>query len=97
MKRICYIIVMCLLSVLDANSNPITREQALKQAQLFMQQSGDVRQLTSVASSRQVTPGVVGRPTAETSEYYVFNKGTGEGFVIVSGDDRTVPILGYCD
>lgn len=29
--------------------------------------------------------------------YYIFSRGEGHGFVIVSGDDTTVPILGYTD
>ena len=29
--------------------------------------------------------------------YYVFSRGEGRGFVIVSGDDSTTPILGYTD
>ena len=35
--------------------------------------------------------------TAGDSYYYVFNLGDDKGFVIVSGDDRTAPILGYSD
>jgi hypothetical protein len=33
----------------------------------------------------------------EEAYYYVFNVGNNGGFVIVSGDDRTEAILGYCD
>ncbi len=33
----------------------------------------------------------------ERNSYYVFNLDGGSGYVIVSGDDRTVPILGYSD
>ena len=29
--------------------------------------------------------------------YYVFSRGAGRGFVIVSGDESTVPVLGYTD
>ena len=29
--------------------------------------------------------------------YYIFSRGSGKGFVIVSGDDSTTPILGYTD
>ena len=29
--------------------------------------------------------------------YYIFSRGAGKGFVIVSGDDTTVPILGYTE
>jgi hypothetical protein len=36
--------------------------------------------------------------TASTAKlYYVFNRGTADGYVIVSGDDRAKPILGYTD
>lgn len=44
------------------------------------------------------------KKNSEATAYYVFNatssqgsKESGQGFVIVSGDDRTVPILGYAD
>ncbi len=33
--------------------------------------------------------------TAEQSLYYVFNKNTDDGFIIVSGDDVAIPVLGY--
>lgn len=31
------------------------------------------------------------------SPYYIFSRGEGKGFVIVSGDDTTAPILGYTE
>ena len=31
------------------------------------------------------------------TDYYVFNRGTDAGFIIVSGDDMAVPVLGYSD
>ena len=34
---------------------------------------------------------------ATSSPYYIFNAGDSRGFAIVSGDDRTVPVLGYVD
>ena len=33
----------------------------------------------------------------DNPEFYVFNDSDGEGFVIVSGDDATMPVLGYSD
>ena len=33
----------------------------------------------------------------EEQAYYVFNVGSNEGFVLVSGDDRTAAIIGYSD
>ena len=34
---------------------------------------------------------------APLSPFYVFSRGAGQGFVIVSGDDSTAPILGYTE
>ncbi len=34
---------------------------------------------------------------APLSPYYIFSRGAGKGFVIVSGDDSTAPILGYTE
>ena len=34
---------------------------------------------------------------APLSPYYIFSRGEGQGFVIVSGDDSTAPILGYTE
>ena len=31
----------------------------------------------------------------QASSYYVFNAGSGGGYVIISGDDATAPVLGY--
>mgnify|MGYP001776389640 FL=1 len=37
------------------------------------------------------------RATGGESDYYIFNVGTDGGFVIVSGEDRVRPVLGYSD
>jgi hypothetical protein len=37
------------------------------------------------------------KSVSEESNYYVFNEADGNGFVIISGDDATKPILGYSD
>ena len=56
----------------------------------------DRRQAPARAS---VSPSLsVGGGTATAAPlYYVFDRGTSEGFIIVSGDDQTRPILGYTD
>ncbi len=35
--------------------------------------------------------------TADARYYFVYNRGEGEGFVIVSGDDRLAPYIGFAD
>ena len=56
----------------------------------------------SRAEARQVAQALVGIDDAtaddgELSPYYVFSRGKGQGWVIVSGDDSTAPILGYTE
>lgn len=88
---------MSLLTVLSASANPITREEARKKAEAFAAQQPGAPMLTPVTASRRLSPRRRGVLAGQTDEYYVFNRGVGEGFIIVSGDDRTEPILGYCD
>lgn len=75
-------------------AEPISREQALRQAQQFFIQKGKSKVLrqaeTPMSKSRA-------RGKQIPDYYYVFNAGKNEGFVIVSGDDRTPEILGYSD
>ena len=91
------IIVALMLSVMAANAKPITREQARKKAESFMALEKKSGQLSAITNGRKLAPGQRRSADGTTAEYYVFNKGMGEGYVIVSGDDRTEPILGYCD
>ena len=85
--------VALVVSAMAASADPITREHAQKKAENFVKG----QTITAVTNQRRLAPRRMGAPARSTSEYYVFNKGTGEGYVIVSGDDRTEPILGYCD
>ena len=43
--------------------------------------------------------GIIDESTDDVPQapYYVFSRGEGCGYVIVSGDDATVPIIGYTD
>ena len=96
MKHLFSLLVF-VLTMLSLHAEPITREQAQKKAEEFMKSRNNYRRLAPVTNQRKLAPGRRNAPLAATSEYYVFNKGTREGFVIVSGDDQTTPVLGYCD
>ena len=91
-------VVAMMLAVVSASAEPITREQAQKKAEAFLlRQKKSARRLTPVNNARMLSPGRRQAPSNGMNEYYVFDKGTNEGFIIVSGDDQTEPILGYCD
>lgn len=87
---------LALAFTISANANPITREQALQRAAQFLQGREGAQQLAPVQNRKRLSPRH-GAPANATDLYYVFDRGTDEGFIIVSGDDRTEPVLGYCD
>ncbi len=72
----------------------VTPEQALQKATQFIQN----RQQTTDNGSRRA-PGTKPQLTlaSRVSGLYVFNVQDNGGYVIISPDDRTVPVLGYSD
>ena len=75
-------------------AEPISREQALRQAQQFFLQKGKSKALEQAETSMSKARA---RGLQIPDYYYVFNAGQNEGFVIISGDDRAVTVLGYSD
>lgn len=93
--RLAWMLLLFVSVVSTIQANPITRQQALKRAAAFMTQQNDPRQLAPVAAKKLAPRRAAAATTAEP--YYVFNRGMNGGFVIVSGDDSTIPVLGYTD
>lgn len=87
----------------DGLANPITRDQARERAEQFLTNGQAAVMLQPVTDSRRLAPRRQTAANQQTSDtqtttpYYVFDRGENEGFVIVSGDDSTVPVLGYTD
>lgn len=82
------VILLLLIVVSTAvQANPVSRSEALLKARQFM----PTRQFAEGRSWRRA------KGEASDHPFYVFNDEKGRGFVIVSGDDRTLPILGYAD
>ena len=75
-------------------ANPVTPQTALQTANAFLAKRGIRAPMTLQQS---VTRAASGTRVQEQKGYYVFNAGAKNGFVIVSGSDRTAPILGYSD
>ena len=88
--------------VLMAMAEPISKQAALYTAQAFMLAKGKTAVQTtplfpSGSRSKASAYAPSGQTDAEQPYYYVFNSGNDGGYVIVSGDDRTEPILGYVE
>ena len=87
MKRL-FILWFACVAVLSISANPVSKENARKLAAKFMQEKG--LQLGGEAARAR------GNKTAtDNQSLYVFNTVGNHGFIIVAGDDRAEPILGY--
>ena len=93
MRKILFTIVSIALAIpLWADVVPVSEAQVL--ASQFLQKNASRRAKVmgkTAAASTELKLSAVG----DASSYYIFNVGTDEGFVVVSGDDATEEILGY--
>ena len=90
----CCLAVLLLLPTLSLCAGSVSEAEARQKVQTFLQQRG------KKTGSQRVKLMKKGRRTgtpASSVGYYLFNLGETDGFVIVSGDDRTTAILGYAD
>lgn len=88
-------LLLLLFSALSLLAAPVSEGEARQKARLFLQEHGKKADALSqhVKKSRSRS----GSNSTTSASYYVFNLGEDNGFVIVSGDDRTAAILGYAD
>ena len=74
-----------------ASAAPVTRQQAQEIARQFMIEKG----MTTENAEMAFKAPRRGQVADENAYYYVFNAPRNQGYVIVSGDDRTAEVLGY--
>lgn len=90
-KKVFLSLALILAAALQVMAKPVTQDIAFLQAKLFLQEKGvsvDDDMLTIVEGPKV---------NEETVAYYVVNNGNDGGFVIISGDDRGKPVLGYSE
>lgn len=83
---------------LSASAAPRTAEQALAVARQFISQTPAFRSVGNAQLS--LSPAIAAHAKSrngatETPAYYIINIEGQKGFVVVSGDDRFTPVLGY--
>jgi hypothetical protein len=83
-----------LLASLMLQAAPVTKEKAKDAAARFLQQKDGK---SSLRAGRITPVDLTEVNESANNAFFVFNVGQNEGFVIVSGDDRTDEILGYAD
>lgn len=79
--------------MLTATAAPITQQQARVRALTFAREQG--RLITQQQAHRAPVKGTT--TATQTSPFYVFDFDGQQGYVIISGDDRTYEVLGYTD
>lgn len=94
MKRIFTHAVLFLFTMIAFAGN-VSEQQALQKAMAFLKANN--RSGVNVKAKAAAHKAPRKAQAATNSYYYVFNLEDSQGFVIVSGDDRTEPILGYAD
>jgi hypothetical protein len=92
MKQI-LLTILCLLTGIQLYADPISRQAAQLVAKDFLASKG----ITMTTSMAYRAPKKVTFSKTDDAYYYVFNAGNNNGYVIVSGDDRTEEVLGYTD
>jgi hypothetical protein len=85
MKKL-FLLFIAMMVTTVINARKVTEQQALQLAQQFMPDK-------QFAAQRM---GTQTRSADSDAPFYIFNAENG-GFVIISGDDRTLPVLGYSD
>ena len=91
------LIALLMLAGLGVNAKDITRQQAQRIAQSFLQKSGGVERALSRGQNISLKLAYEGNATDGEKCLYVFNASGNNGFVIVAADDKADEILGYCD
>lgn len=79
-----------------ALSDPIDLERARNIASRLTE-DGSMPSLVKKASRAEAKSRLLPYSCKDTAPYYIFSRGTGKGFVIVSGDDCLPEILGYTE
>ena len=90
-KRYLSIIVMAAMTCV-AMANPVTKTMALQKAKLFAKERMGRPNENVVITYQSDLKGKPGHPGL-----YLCNYGSDKGYVILSGDDRTVPVLAYSE
>ena len=89
--------ILTLCTTLMVSAEPIGKQAALYTAQAYMLAKG--KNISEAQKPFKAPRKGAAAQTEETEDayYYVFNAGNDNGYIIVSGDDRTEPVLGYVE
>ena len=86
------LLLLSLLTTLAAWAQPITEQEAAERALQFINKH--IPSSHARAMTRGISPKMLEAVKVEAEKIYAFNV-NGGGYIIASGDSRTLPVLGY--
>ena len=95
MKQLLLALLSCIILTGPTWAEPVSLEQALAKARQHTARKATQAELRLANNAPASVRGFSGRSNDQL--LYVFNIGSDQGFVIVSGDDQTEAVLGYAD
>jgi hypothetical protein len=97
MKKSLYAAIALLMGVGTLHAEHVDKTAALKTAAQFMQTLNPQASIMVEPAKKSARRTAEGTESTNEAYYYIFNAENNQGFVIVSGDDRTPQVLGYSD
>ena len=98
-----FFVILSLFVATTVLAGPVSKEQARQLAADFVKTrpaaaaSKAAGNVTQQADALSLVTLSQNRQEAMAAPFYIFNIGERQGFVIISGDDRTASVLGYSD
>ena len=100
MKKLTVLFLTCMVALLGY-ADPVSRHQALQTAKDYLQKNRVSRAQVSPDADLVLAYECVSKSARSIGVtnplYYVFNQGNDGGFIVVAGDDKMTPVLGYVE
>ena len=90
-KRLFIVLALFVCGIAGVWADEIDEKQALNEAKAFLAS----HRSTSISGGKKMSSNTTLKLQGKVSGLYVFNATDGSGFIIVSNDDQTTPILGF--
>jgi hypothetical protein len=94
MKRNLLLSLLFILVTFSVSGGPISLEQAQQNAKSFLSEKQISMKKVRAGSLKLASTLTT---AVKTPSYFIFNIGDGDGYLVVSGSDKTQSILGYTD
>ena len=97
MKKSILLLLIAVLASPGIMAEQRTASEAQNVANNYLRTKATHHLLGVSAQAPQLSLSMTGTSADNKVDYYVFNNGKDNGFIIVSGDDKAAPVLGYSD